>query len=186
MQEGLTPGVQDCQETDPGSKVLRIGGDGTESFRSRPEEHGVNEFLVLEGQRSDLFGEGEDHVIVRGGEQFSHARFEPLCFRERLALGAVPVAAGVVRVSLRATLVADVDVAAQEGSPADLNGAHGTMLLERHGSAVDLPILRAALAEDVGHFQGRPGHGSAGGSGRLGSDSKGLCAAQTVLRETWV
>ena len=47
-------------------------------------------------------------------------------------------------------------MAAQEGSPADFDGAHGTMLLTRHGSAVDLPVLRAALAEDVGHFQGRP------------------------------
>ena len=59
-------------------------------------------------------------------------------------------------------------------------------LLERHESAVDLPTARAKLAEDVGHFQGRPGHGGAGSSGRLASDSKGLGAAQTVLRETWV
>ena len=38
----------------------------------------------------------------------------------------------------------------------------------------------------VGHFQSRPGHGSAGSSGRLAGDSKGLGGAQTVLRETWV
>ena len=94
------------------------------------------------------------------------------------------VAAGVVGNSFTVAMVAHVDVTAQEGSSAGLDGAHGTMLLARHGSAVDLPILRAALAEDVGHFQGRPSHGNAGGSGRFGSDSKGLRAAHTVLLET--
>jgi hypothetical protein len=39
---------------------------------------------------------------------------------------------------------------------------------------VDLPILRAAIAEDIGHFQRRPSHGNTGGSGRPDSNSKGL------------
>ena len=125
-------------------------------------------------------------MVVGNGEKFRHACFEPLCFGEGLTLWAVAVATGVIGISLAAALVAHVDVAAQEGSSAIHDGAHDTMLLTRHGSAVDLPILRAALAEDVGHFQGRPSHGNAGGSGRFGSDSKGLCAAQTVLLETWV
>jgi hypothetical protein len=186
IQEGLVPGVQDGQEADLSSKVLGIRGDGTEGFGGRPEKQSVKEALVLQGQRSDLFGKGEDHVIVRRGKQFGLARLEPPGFGERLTLGALAVAAGVVGVSLRAARIAYVDVAAQEGSPAEFDGAHGMMLLERHESAVDLPIGRAALAEDVGHFQGRPGHGSAGSSGRLAGDSKGLGAAQTVLRETWV
>lgn len=76
--------------------------------------------------------------------------------------------------SFRATMVTHVDVATQIGGSADFDGAHGTMLLKRHGSAVDLPISRAALAEDIGHFQGWPGHLCTGGSGRLDSDSRGL------------
>lgn len=73
------------------------------------------------------------------------------------------VAAAIIGVPYGHALVAYVDVPAQDGSPAGFDGAHGTMLLTRHGSAVDLPVVRAALAEDVGHFQGRPNHGNAGG-----------------------
>jgi hypothetical protein len=96
----------------------------------------------------------------------------------------VSIPAGVIGVSFGATMIAHVYVAAQVGSAADFNGAHGTMLLKRHGSAVDLPILHATFPEDVGHFQGRPGHLCTGGSGRFVSDSKGLWVAQIVSLET--
>lgn len=76
--------------------------------------------------------------------------------------------------SLLSAVIAHVDVPAQEGGPANLNSAHGTMLLPRHGRTVDLPILRAVLPEDIGHFRRRPTHRNSGGSGRLDSCSKGL------------
>ena len=57
MQQGLAPGVQHGKETDLGSEVLGIGRDGTESFCCRPEENGVDEFLILKCHRSHLFGE---------------------------------------------------------------------------------------------------------------------------------
>jgi hypothetical protein len=43
--------------------------------------------------------------------------------------------------------------------------------------AVDLPILRAALAEDIGHFQRRSSHVNSGGSGRPEMNSNGLGVA---------
>ena len=75
-------------------------------------------------------------------------------------------------------------MSAQEGGAADFDGAHGTVLFTRHGRAVDLPILRAALAEDIGYFQRRPNHCNSGGSGRSGSNSKGLWVALIVVFET--
>lgn len=98
----------------------------------------------------------------------------------------MPIAAGVVGASRKAAFITNVDVTTQEGGSADFDGAHGTMLITRHGSAVDPPILRAVLAENIGHFQGRPGHFCTGGSDRLDSESKGLDAAQMVLLETVV
>lgn len=174
VQQGLRPSVQHGKEADFNSEVFGVGSDGSEGFRGCPEENVGNDTFVLKGHRGDLIGNGKDDVIVGNGKQLGHARLEPLRFGERLALGAVAVTAGVVGDSLGAALIAHVDMPAQDGSPADFDGAHGTMLLTKHGSAIDLPILRAALAEDVGHFQGRPSHGNAGGSGRFASDSKGL------------
>jgi len=91
-----------------------------------------------------------------------------------LAFRAVAITAAVIGITFLAAAVALVDMSAQEGGPADFDGAHGTILLARHRGAVDLPILRAALAENIGCFQRRPNHGNSGGSGRPVSNSKGL------------
>jgi len=75
-------------------------------------------------------------------------------------------------------------MAAQKGGSADFDGAHSTVLFARHGGTMNLPILRAACAEDIGHFQYRPNHGSSGGSGRPDSNSTGLGVALIVVFET--
>lgn len=185
-QQGLGPAMQHGKETDFGSEMFRVGSDGTQGFRSRAKKDGVENFLVLECHGADLFGNSKDNMIIGCGKQLGHARLEPLCFGKGLAFGAVAIAAAVIGITLLAAAVALVDMSAQEGGPADFDGAHGTVLLAKHGRAVDLPILRAALTEDIGHFQGRSSHGNAGGSGRPGSNSKGLGVAWMVVLETVV
>ena len=174
MQQGLSPGMQHGKEADGSSEMFRVGSDGTQCFRSRAKKNGIENFLVLKCHGGELFGNSKDDVIIRSGKQLGHARFEPLCLGKGLAFRAVAIAAAVIGITLLAAAIAKIDVAAQEGSSADFNGAHGTMLIARHGRAVDLPILRAAIAEDIGHFQRRPSHGNTGGSGRPDSNSKGL------------
>jgi len=174
MEQGLSPSVQHGEEADVRSDVFRIGGNGMEGFRGCPKKDGVDDTFVLKGHGCDFIGNGKDDMIIGNGKQFGHARPDPFRFGERLALGAVAVTTGVVGDSLGAALIAHVDMPAQDGSPADFDGAQDTILLTRHGRTVDLPVLRAALAEDVGHFQGRPSHGNAGGLERFTSDSKGL------------
>jgi hypothetical protein len=176
--------MQHRKETDVGTEMFRVGGDGTEGFRSRAKENGIENFLVLKRHGGNFFGNSKDDVIISIGKQLSHARFEPLCLGKALAFGAVAIAAAVIGITLLAAAVALVDMSAQICSPADFDGAHGTLLLTRHGRAVDIPILRATLAEDIGHFQRRPNHGNSGGSGRPGSNSKGLWVALIVVFET--
>ncbi len=82
-----------------------------------------------------------------------------------------------------AAMVTLIHMTAQNSGPAGFDGAHGTMLLSGHGSAVDLPVLRAVLPEDISELQIGPGHLSAG-SGRSGSRSKGLEVSASVCFET--
>ena len=39
--------MQHGKEADFGSEVFRVGGDGTQGFRSRTEEDGIENLLVL-------------------------------------------------------------------------------------------------------------------------------------------
>lgn len=88
--------MQQGKKADFCSEVLRVGGNGAKSFGCRSEEDRVDGPFVLECYGSDFFGNGKYHVVVRDGKKFCHARFEPLCFRERLTLRAVTIAAAVV------------------------------------------------------------------------------------------
>ena len=62
----------------------------------------------------------KDDVEVRHGQQFGRARCQPFCARVPLALGAVPVAAGVERDGLMAAADALIAMTAQcRGAAAD-------------------------------------------------------------------
>ena len=61
------------------------------------EEQVVEQSLVLEHQCGEFMRQGEDNMEVRHRQQLSGTRGQPLGACVSLALGAVPVAAGVVR-----------------------------------------------------------------------------------------
>ena len=65
---------------------------------------------------------------VRHGEELRAALLNPLDFVEILARGTVAIAAGVVEHDLVATGIALLDVAAQRGGTAHLEGVHGAAL----------------------------------------------------------
>ena len=71
----------------------------------------------------------EDHMKVRHAEQFLLALIESALTRLRLALVAVPVAAGVIGDGLLTTLRASIHVPAQRCCAAVLHGAQHTQLL---------------------------------------------------------
>jgi hypothetical protein len=158
MQQVLSPGVEYGEKADFSSEMLGVASDGPQRFCCGPKENGIDDLFVLEGNRSQLFWNSKDNVVIGDGEKLCHARLQPFGSSQGLAFGTVAVAAGVVRVPLMAAAVALIQMTAQSGSSTDLDGAHGTTLIARHGSAVGLPVVRAALAEDIGHFQLRPDH----------------------------
>jgi hypothetical protein len=67
-------------------------------------------------------------VEIFAPEKFGLTIFNPCCPRQRLALGTVPITAAVIEIVLVATAVALFDMAAESGSPTQLDRAHDAPL----------------------------------------------------------
>ena len=95
--EFLVPGMEHAEEADLGTEMAGIARDLQQGFGAGPEQQTVDEFLVLESQRSQLRRQGEDDMDVGRGQQFTTTRRDPAFARTGLTLRAVPVATAVVR-----------------------------------------------------------------------------------------
>lgn len=68
MHQGLSPGVQDGDETDRGPEMARIRGDGAERGRGGAEEDAVDHRFVLRRDRRDALWHREHDMKVLGVE----------------------------------------------------------------------------------------------------------------------
>ena len=93
----LTPSMQHAEEADLRPEMLGIASDFEQGLGSGSEEEAVEELLVLQGQGRQPMRKGKDEVGVRGGQDFAAARLNPTVAGVGLALGAVSIAAAVVR-----------------------------------------------------------------------------------------
>jgi hypothetical protein len=138
--------------------VLGVGSDGFQRFGRGLEENVVDPFLVLVGDRGDLFRYGEHDMEILAVEQFGLAVFDPLRPRQRLAFRTVAVPAAVETVPLTPTLIAAFEVAAQGRRAAHLDCCHDAPLRRGHRRAMLFPIGCAVAAEDIRHLQLRAIH----------------------------
>src|SRR3972149_7518740 len=61
----LVPGMQEGDEADlPAQAMLRVAAESLERLRDGSEEHVEEDFLVVERQRIEEMGQGEDGVVV--------------------------------------------------------------------------------------------------------------------------
>jgi len=123
-------------------------GEGAEGGRGGAEQERVNQSGIVIKQGVEGMGQGEDDVEVLDGEQLGAPGIEPACCGQALALGAMPVAAGVVAEALGPAVITDVAMAAEGGGAAGLDGVHGPAL--GAVEAVDAPKRLAVSAEDLG------------------------------------
>ena len=89
-----------------------------------PKQDAVHDGFVAVADLRDRLGDGEDNVEVRAIEDVGLAPFNPLRSRQRLALRAVAIAAGVVPDAHVLAAVTLLHVAAERGGPALLNRTH--------------------------------------------------------------
>lgn len=84
MHEGLSPAVQDSEETDLRPEMLGIGGDRTERFGGRTKEDAVDLRFVLISDDRNLVRDGEHDVEVFAVEQFGRTVLDPRGAGQRL------------------------------------------------------------------------------------------------------
>jgi hypothetical protein len=104
--------------------MLWIGGDREQCLGRRAEQQIVDYRLVLVGKGGDLGRQGEDQVEVADRQQIGLAGSESVLRRRALALGTMPVAARVVSDPAVAAILATLDMAAEGGRAAALDGRH--------------------------------------------------------------
>src|SRR6202521_3423269 len=94
--ELLIPGMQHGEEADLPAEVFRIASDFEKSFCTGAEQQIVDDFPVLQSQRSELRRKCEDHMDVARREKFSLTCDDPAFPGRGLTLRAVSIATGVV------------------------------------------------------------------------------------------
>ena len=158
VRQVLAPGVEHGQETDVRAEVPGVGGDLQQSFRYGAEQNAIQDPPVLESQGCQQMRQREDHMEIGNRKQFRRAVGEPLLARRALALGAMPVAAGVVGVDPMSAPVAGAPIPAENGCPAVFDRVEDAPMI----GVQQLAILRDKLfpvgTDDIGHLAGRPVH----------------------------
>ena len=153
-----TPAVEHGGKADAGAEVPRIGGDGEQRLGRAAEQQVVDHRLVLVRDRGDLGRQGEDQVEVADRQQIGRARGKPVPCRRALALGAMAVAARVVGDPAVAAIFAALDVPAEGGRAALLDGRHHLELVEAHMPGIGAAPASPMAMKDVSDLQPRWAH----------------------------
>src|SRR6202040_1035517 len=114
--------------------------------------------LVLVGDRGDLGRQREDQVEVADRQQIGLAGGKPVPRSRALALGAMPVAAGVVGDPAVAALRAALDMTAEGGRAAALDSRHHLELAEADMPGIGLAPGGPMAVKDVCDLQPRAAH----------------------------
>jgi hypothetical protein len=141
--------VQDREEADLGTEMLRIGGDRPQGIGGGGEEQVVDDGLVLMRDGSDFLRKSEDDVKVGNRKQFSLAIFYPLRTCERLTLRAVAIATAVIADALMTAVVTALDVTAEGSGAACSNSLHDAPLRTRERALVLRTIGVTVPADDL-------------------------------------
>jgi hypothetical protein len=136
--------------------MLRISGNGLQGFRRGAEQQTVHLAFVLHRQHGQLFGQSKDDVEILARQKFGLTFFQPLGPGERLALGTMPIAAGIISVAFVSALVTLLQVPPQGGGAASFDGTEHTLLPNGQRCAMGLAKLVTMGAHDIGDFQCLP------------------------------
>jgi hypothetical protein len=93
MVKVLSPSVEHTKKADICTQMFWIAGKFEQRRCTSSEQQIVKQSLVLQHERREFVGQGEDDVKVRDGQQLSPALGEPTGAGAALTRGAVPITA---------------------------------------------------------------------------------------------
>jgi hypothetical protein len=146
--QGLAPRMQDHGDPEFPAEPRGVTPEGLQGGRGGLKQEALEESGVALGEGVQGMGQGKHAVEVRDGQQVTETRFHPAHFRQRLALGTVPVLARVIAAHLGATGVALRSLPPQRGGPTGDDVWHSPALAARQ--AMPLLVGAAMRAKDVG------------------------------------
>ena len=147
--QGRAPGMQHSGDAQAGAETLGVGGDGEQRLSGGFEQQIVDHCLVVISDVTDRCRQSEHDMVVIDRQQVGLAVFKPAPGGTALALGTMPVAAGVVGdLDLRAVFTAQ-QVTTERGTAAALNGRHHLQLAEAQMPGTGITPRRSLVAEDV-------------------------------------
>jgi hypothetical protein len=173
MMQGVAPGMQDREEAQVGAEMPRIAGDREEGFGHGLQQARLERARVLQPDRAEGMREREDHMEGGDVEECRCTGGQPRRVGAPLALGAMPVATGVLGPLGVVTVVALHLVASEGRRPAGRDGPQGPPLLGGDGPAIAGEIGVAIRPDHVRHCEGRAAQTSAS----RGQASSGLGVA---------
>src|SRR5260370_7287953 len=77
MLEFLIPGVEHAEEADLGAEMFGITSDLEECFGTGLQQQMVQDFLVVQSERRQLMGQGEDTMNVPRRQKLLAPSFKP-------------------------------------------------------------------------------------------------------------
>ena len=157
--EVLAPGVQHRRDADIGSEVLWIACYRGQRLRRNGEEEGVDLSFVLIRDGAGRCRQCEDDVEVGDWQLLRLAGLQPCLCRRPLALGTVPIAAGVVGYARVPAIIAALDMAPERRGATEFDRRHDAPLAEAQVTLVCSTPSGTVAAEDIRHLQPWTRHG---------------------------
>jgi hypothetical protein len=158
MLQLLIPTVEHGEKADLSAQMAGIASHFEQGLRAGLEQQSINDPLVLQGQWGEPTRKSKDHVDVGGRQKVATARLQPLVAGVGLALGTVPIAAGVERDGAIPAAGAAVAMPAQGGGAAALDGGQHFEMTPADPPPAAFHKLRSRYPDEIGHLQRRPIH----------------------------
>lgn len=148
--KALIPGVQHQLSGDFAAEPARVAAELEQRRRGR-EQPRIERARMGEGEAVEHMREREHDVEVAHRQEFGAARGEPAPLAERLALGAMTVAARAVAMRQRSAVLAAIARATERRGPTGRDRTQRPVLLG--AQAVRGAIRLALRVHDIGQFE---------------------------------
>ena len=139
--EVARPRMKHGGDAEQPTQALGVEPETQQRLRSGIKQQGIQIPSISQDERAQLCRQSEHHVKVMHRQDAQFALFEPAVLRQRLALGAVPVATRIVLRLPMTAAAAQLYVPAESGGAASGERRQHLSLLRRQGFRSELPCM---------------------------------------------